>query len=479
MSRALVKLDTCVPIDDSLAIGPIGRGRSGQGPALFDEFGFRRLAEQFLAIRGRMPVAAADAEEPSCKPVFTTIDTPEALAALIAEMRQQKQISIDTETTHIWPRWAEIVGISLSWNENQAYYLPFRGPEGSRLLDPQATLDALRPMLEDPAIGKLGQNLKYDRIVLRAAGVELCGEAFDTMVASYLLDAGQRNHNLDYLAKRYLHHTTIKIEELIGSGKHQKRMDEVPIPQITDYAAEDAWVPVRLQPLLARRMEVDELAPLFRDVEMPLIDVLVELEYNGIKIDVARLGRIEPQLRRANGAIGAGDLCLGGPAVQHRLAAAASGRALRRAEAAGAQADGQDGAEHRRRRAGGARPEASAAGQDRRVSPVCQAQGDVRRQPARDGQSEDRPRTRVVQSGRRRHGAAQLARSRTCRTSPCGPRPGAVFARPSCPARRAGRSWRPTIRRSSCGCWPITRATSGCARPFSATRTSTPWSRRR
>ena len=115
---------------------------------------------------------------------------------------------------------------------------------------------------------------------------------FDTMVASYLLDAGQRNHNLDYLAKRYLHHTTIKIEELIGSGKNQKRMDEVPIAQITDYAAEDAWVPVRLQPLLAKRMELDELVPLFREVEMPLIDVLVELEYNGIKIDVARLAEL-------------------------------------------------------------------------------------------------------------------------------------------------------------------------------------------
>ena len=207
-------------------------------------------------------------------------------------MRRQKQISIDTETTHIWPRWAEIVGISLAWNEKQAYYLPLFGPEGTRLLHPQATLDVLRPVLEDPAIGKLGQNLKYDRIVLRAAGIELQGTPFDTMVASYLIDAGQRNHNLDYLAKRYLHHTTIKIDELIGSGKNQKRMDEVPIPLITDYAAEDAWVPVRLQPLLARRMEADEVGPLFRDVEMPLIDVLVELEYNGIKIDVARLAEL-------------------------------------------------------------------------------------------------------------------------------------------------------------------------------------------
>ena len=207
-------------------------------------------------------------------------------------MRRQKQISVDTETTHIWPRWAEIVGISLSWDSQRAYYLPFRGPPGSRLLDPQAALDALRPVFEDPAMGKLGQNLKYDRIVLRGAGLELAGADFDTMVASYLLDAGQRNHNLDDLAKRYLRHTTIKIEELIGSGKHQKRMDEVPIPEITDYAAEDALVPVRLQTILGRRLEEESLVPLFRDVEMPLIDVLVELEYNGVKIDVARLAEL-------------------------------------------------------------------------------------------------------------------------------------------------------------------------------------------
>ena len=213
----------------------------------------------------------------------------------------------------IWPRWAEIVGISLSWNEQQAYYLPLRGPQGSRLLDPQTTLDALRPVLEDPAIGKLGQNLKYDRIVLRNAGIELAGTPFDTMVASYLLDAGQRNHNLDDLAKRYLHHVTIKIEELIGSGKHQKRMDEVPMPQITDYAAEDALVPVRLQPILARRMEEESLVPLFRDVEMPLIDVLVELEYNGVKIDVRRLAELSDNFGRADAAAGAGDLCLGRP----------------------------------------------------------------------------------------------------------------------------------------------------------------------
>jgi len=293
LSRTLVQLDAQVPVTISWKSARPDGADHARARALFEEFGFRRLAERLPAVRDTL--AQADAEAQGNKPIYVTIDTPEALDALIAEMQRQKQISVDTETTHVWPRWAEIVGLSLSWNEQRAYYLPLRGPEGSRLLERRETLDALRPILENAAIGKLGQNLKFDRIVLRNAGIELAGKPFDTMVASYLLDAGQRNHSLDDLAKRYLHHVTIKIEELIGSGKHQKRMDEVPLPQITDYAAEDALVPVRLQPILVRRLEEDNLVPLFRDVEMPLIDVLVELEYNGVKIDVRRLAELSRQ----------------------------------------------------------------------------------------------------------------------------------------------------------------------------------------
>jgi DNA polymerase-1 len=129
-------------------------------------------------------------------------------------------------------------------------------------------------------------------IVLRGAGVELAGVAFDTMVASYLLDAGRRNHNLDELARRYLEHTTIKISELIGSGRDQKRMDEVPVRRVADYAGEDALLPVRLRPILAKDLAAANLSDLLTQLELPLIDVLVELEYNGIKVDVERLAEL-------------------------------------------------------------------------------------------------------------------------------------------------------------------------------------------
>ncbi len=129
------------------------------------------------------------------------VDTPAAFDSFLAQLRQQNAISLDTETTSVQPRWAKLVGISLCWNETEAWYLPLRAPPGQPHLEPDATLAALKPILEDPAVEKTGQNLKYDMIVLRGAGIELAGVAFDTMVASYLLEAGQRNHNLDELAR--------------------------------------------------------------------------------------------------------------------------------------------------------------------------------------------------------------------------------------------------------------------------------------
>ncbi len=217
------------------------------------------------------------------------IATPERLAWLVGELKRQKLVSFDTETTSTRPRWAEIVGYSFAWNDGEAYYVPVRRAAGQPQLDPAETLAALRPVLEDPAIEKLGQNLKYDMVVLRSAGVELAGARFDTMVASYLLDAGERNHNLDELALRYLRHTTTKISELLGTGKAQKRMDEVDVERVTHYAAEDADVAWRLREVLAARLEAANLDTLFHTLEMPLVEVLVELESNGIRVDVPRL----------------------------------------------------------------------------------------------------------------------------------------------------------------------------------------------
>ncbi|MFH1919491.1 MAG: DNA polymerase I [Planctomycetota bacterium] len=287
LSRKLVRLDPNVPVAVDWAGGRTGGIDRDRVLELFQEFGFRSLAEKVDALEGK-PAP----RKPEIRAEYRLVDTPEALEAFVGQLRQQKCISLDTETTSVWPRWAQLVGLSFAWKDDEAWYLPVRAPAGQRCLDPEKTLEALRPVLEDRAIEKVGQNLKYDMIVLRSAGVELAGVAFDTMVASYLLDAGQRNHNLDDLALRYLDHTTIKISELIGTGKNQKRMDEVPVGQVADYAGEDALLPLRLRPLLAEKLAEAGLEKLLTELELPLIDVLVELEYNGIKIDVDRLAEL-------------------------------------------------------------------------------------------------------------------------------------------------------------------------------------------
>ncbi|MGH7194755.1 MAG: DNA polymerase, partial [Candidatus Saccharimonadales bacterium] len=285
LSRQLVRLDTHVPIEIDWAHGRLGGFDREQAMAIFAEFGFHRFGDQLRQLN----VSQAP---PSWQADYRTINTPEALAGLAAELNKHSCISIDTETTSVNPSRAELVGVSLAWKPSEAYYLPVRAPEGEPTLDLHAVVAALRPVLENPAVGKIGQNLKYDMTVFRGLGIELRGIVFDSMVASYLLDAGERNHNLDELAERYLQHTNIKIESLIGKGKDQKRMDEVPLAAITDYAAEDALVAWRLLPLLAGKLAENQLVELFETLELPLIEVLVELESNGIRIDVGRLAEL-------------------------------------------------------------------------------------------------------------------------------------------------------------------------------------------
>ena len=290
MSRELVRLSANVPIELDWNAGRPGRFNQSAITELFAEYRFRSLYEKAARL-GSAPVRTDWTAD------YQIVDTREKLADFVSQLAGQRLISIDTETTSVWPRWAEIVGYSFAWKPGEAYYLPVRAPEGEVCLDPKLVADSLRPILEDPAIGKIGQNLKYDMIVLRTAGIRLAGIVFDTMIASYLLDAGERNHNLDELSERYLNHTTTKITALIGSGKNQKRMDEVPVADVGPYAAEDADVPLRLYPLLAARLEESELTRLNAEVETPLVAVLAEMEYDGICVDVERLSELSRRFR--------------------------------------------------------------------------------------------------------------------------------------------------------------------------------------
>lgn len=258
--------------------------------ALFEEFGFRRLKQRAVETLG----SPCDASPPEAvwETDYQLIDTPAKLKKLTARLSKATRIAVDTETTSTNPRGCDLVGISVAWDTGKAAYISVRGPEGEKTIDEAVAADALRPIFESPGIEKVGQNLKFDIVVLRSIGVRLRGVTVDTMVADYLLNPGGRNHTLDDLSRRYLNHETVPIKALIGTGKKQIRMDEVAIAEVCDYACEDVDVPLRIAPMVEAQLDEEGLMRLFRDTEMPLIEVLAEMEFNGIHVDANHLNEM-------------------------------------------------------------------------------------------------------------------------------------------------------------------------------------------
>jgi DNA polymerase-1 len=229
---------------------------------------------------------------------YELVDTKAKFDRFLKKLQKQRRITFDLETTGLDPLRAEVVGYAFAWAEKEAYYLPVRGPEKSKLLDPTATLAALKPVFEDPAVAKVNQNIKYEQLVLRAAGVTLNGMAGDPMVADYLLHSGERSHNLDELTRRYLSHENISITELIGKGKNQLTMDRVEVAKVKDYACEDADAALRLAAILEPELRQHGLRKLYDEVEVPLIEVLAELEFNGVRLDVPFLQKLSVEMEK-------------------------------------------------------------------------------------------------------------------------------------------------------------------------------------
>jgi DNA polymerase-1 len=228
---------------------------------------------------------------------YRCIRTKRELDALVRELEKAPIIAVDTETTGLDPMRAELCGLSFSTEAGAGVYVPVRSPEPDSHLDAETVLAALKPVLEDPARPKTGHNLKYDMLVLRRAGVALRGVAFDGMVASYLVDPARSSHGMDPLALALLGRTTTPISELIGSGKKQRTFDTVALDEATDYAAEDADVSLQLQRALAPEIESMGLRKLMDEVETPLVEVLAELQWNGIRVDAKELDRQAERLQ--------------------------------------------------------------------------------------------------------------------------------------------------------------------------------------
>ena len=239
---------------------------------------------------------------------YQLIDTEEKEDQLLQNILTQPILSLDTETTGTDPIRAELVGMSFAYAENQAFYVPVPADR----TEAQRIVDKFKPVFENPQTLKVGQNIKYDMLVLANYGVEIQGPMFDTMIAHYVLQP-ELHHGMDYLAEIYLHYETIKIEELIGpKGKNQKNMRDLDPINIYRYACEDADVTLKLKNVLEKELKQNDAEALFRDIEMPLVPVLAYMERNGVRIDTealketsrhftARMNQIEEEVHRLAG----------------------------------------------------------------------------------------------------------------------------------------------------------------------------------
>ncbi len=214
------------------------------------------------------------------------VDTPQALAALAEKLAQAEWISFDTESTSTDPLRGEMVGFSLAVEEGTGYYIPVGHRTGETQLPLEQVAEVIGPLMADPARPKLGQNLKYDLLMLRCHGIQAANLAFDTMLAEWLIDPSSHNLGLKEMADHYLGAQMTHIQELIGTGKNQRTMAEVPVAQAAPYAAADAEVTLRLKPILEDGMRRAQVERVFNEIEMPLLPKLAEMEWNGISLDV-------------------------------------------------------------------------------------------------------------------------------------------------------------------------------------------------
>ncbi len=222
---------------------------------------------------------------------YELVDTFEKRQELIKRLEEKGLFSYDSETTNIDANKAEMVGMSFSTEAYEGYYVPVP----AKTAEAEAILNEFKPLLENPNIKKIGQNIKYDLIILKWYGIEMQGVEFDTMIAHYLLEPELR-HNMNYMSETYLHYAPVSIETLIGKGKNQLSMRDIRVERVKDYAAEDADVTFQLYQFFKDKIEAQGFDKLFKEMEMPLVEVLTELEYNGIRVDADYLNEYAKEL---------------------------------------------------------------------------------------------------------------------------------------------------------------------------------------
>ena len=279
LSRKLAAIDTDAPVSARLEDFQIKAPNKAVLSNLFKTLEFRQLQQMFPEKQ--------DLRRKDYRAIFDT----EALSELIKRLTGAEIFALDTETTSQDPMKAMLVGVSFSVEPDKAVYIPFahEDPDASRQLDLEETLNNLKPILENSAIQKVGQNIKYDWIVLKRHGICLSGVTFDTMLASYLLNPSKRFHNLDQIALDFLDHKTIPYEEVAGKGKKSTGFHKVSLEKAVPYACEDSDITLMAKNVLAPKVNELGLTDLMDNVEVPLIPVLVKMEMRGVCVDKNRL----------------------------------------------------------------------------------------------------------------------------------------------------------------------------------------------
>jgi DNA polymerase-1 len=283
---ATIKLDC----DTGIAIDDLEPAQSDPAALAdyYQEFGFTRWYDELQSESKSVPAAASNSGVKLPKSNYECILDQARFDDWLQRLREADEFTIDTETTSIDYMHAELVGISLCLQIGEACYIPLAHSyeDAPRQLDKAQVMAALKPVLEDPAIGKIGQNIKYDAHIFISEGIRMRGIAHDTMLESYVLNSTASRHNMDALAKFYLDRDTIHFEDIAGKGAKQVTFDLIELEVASDYAAEDADVTLQLHQALGARLRDDEkLNSVYRDIEMPLVDILLDVERNGVLID--------------------------------------------------------------------------------------------------------------------------------------------------------------------------------------------------
>ena len=289
LSRKLVTLKDDVPIKDDLSNFVL---KEVQKEKLYDflrEMEFNKLLSRAISFYGTTETKQIRQHNPKIElskidvKNYESITNEKALDKWVKILSQQTVIAVDTETSSLNPLEADLVGISFSYSPNKACYIPI-AHKNTKSLKKEFILKKIKPILEDISIKKVGQNIKFDFIILKQNNIEI-NSIEDTMLISYTLDAGTNRHNLDTLSEIHLNHKTISYKELVGTGKNKLKFSDITLEKATEYAAEDADVTLRLYNFLKARLNEEKLNKIYETFEKPMVKLLSKIEYNGIRVN--------------------------------------------------------------------------------------------------------------------------------------------------------------------------------------------------